>query len=223
MTELKPPADLGTSQLAFPIGNKQDNNSLRPKSTLIEQSRWPRRAKGPWSGGFSLLFGTPHVVRDLARLQPSYDFLPTWRFVTDEYLDDDASAVMLTEPMGVEPVRTLLLPQIGFPGPYTVLPVYERFGINTPYAEVMVIARRPAPPPSAESFRLHKGGLQHPADIARKLQPLAKRALRIFVQSDSLLFDCPPNATDIFGEPPNRRYPGGPSAMSPGCWEPWDE
>jgi len=149
--------------------------------------------------------------------------LPTWRFVTDEYLDEDASAVILTEPMGVESVQTLLLPQLGFPGPYTVIPVYQRLGINTPYAEVMVIARRPEPPPGAEFFRLHKGGLQHPADIARKLQPLAKRALRIFVQSDRLLFDCPPNATDIFGEPPSRRYSGWPSAMSPGCWAPWGE
>lgn len=142
------------SSPSFPIRNELDKgNSPFPRSTLIRQSSWARHGKGPWSGGYSLLFGTPHVVRDLARLQPSYDFLPDWLFVTSEYLDEDATAIILTEPSGIESVQSLLLPQIGFPGPYTVLPVYERLGLRTPYAEVMVVARRsqpaPAPIPSA--------------------------------------------------------------------------
>lgn len=176
-----------------------------------------------WSGGCSLLYATPHPYRDIPRLRSSYGRLPYWRYLTEEHLNEEASAVVLTHPNDVEAVRSLLLPVIGFRGPYTVLPVYERFGTHTDHAEVMVIARRPEPAPPADRFPLVKGELLHPADVARKLQPTARRALRLFAQDDRLLFDGPPHPTDLLGPRPSPRHVEWPSAESPGCWRAWDE
>ena len=215
-----------SSPSSFPIGNGQDaNGSLRPKSTFINTSNRPRHAKKgpPWECGHSVLFATPHPYRDVPRLRPRYDPVPQWLYRTEEFLDEEASAVVLVYPPDVEAVTNLLLPVIGFSGPYLVLPVYGNAVTGTYDREVMVIARRPVPPPSVEHFRLSKYAMQRPADVAAILQPGATRALRIFMPDDDLLYDSYPHPRVCFGAPPPPHSLGGWTSVSPSCWRPWDE
>jgi hypothetical protein len=198
-------------------------NIAPPQSKMIMHSDRPRYTKtgGPWEGGYSILFATPHPHRDIPRLRPSYEHVPNWLWATEEFLDEAASAVVLTHPPDVEAVQNLLLRVIGFPKPYTVLPVYGSSGTNIIHDEVMVIARRPKPAPPADCFPITRGELQSPAVIARKLQPLAERVLRLFTPSDRLLFDSGVHAWEPF----ERRYGERgtwPASASPSCWKPWN-
>jgi hypothetical protein len=220
--------EVHTAFLARNAKQEEVASTLAHSSTTRNTDAESRQyIKGNWKRekGESILYASPHTYRDTLRLKPSYEVIPAWLWTSHEFLDDAASAIVLTYPPDVEAVRTKLLPVLGFREPYHVLPVYQTYGTDTPEREVMVIARRPEPASISDFLPLVKGEILHPSEVARRLQPLAKSVLHIFDPDNRLLFDPPPYhpETELFGRPPLPNGGRVRRARSPQCWKAWDE
>jgi hypothetical protein len=177
--------------LAFPIGNKPTETVaagqglVRPGAQSAVEASVVRAARARRVGAnHSLLYATPHPHLDVSRFEAKYARIPNWLHYGNEFLSDDALAVIPTYPADVPAITSLFLPALGFTGPFTVIPLSAELGTDVAHSRVTVLARRPEAPPPPEHFRRVRGQALCPDTLVEKmLMPVAKQGLHLFAPS----------------------------------------
>jgi hypothetical protein len=171
-----------------------DTKEFRARCDLGCDSRYP------------IIVAEPYPHRDTSRFSLQYDRLSRWLWAAAIHSASKAAVVVVTYPADVPIVQELLLANIGFGAPFTVIPVIPGSDTRTSYEQVMVIGRRPEPPPAASFFQEDGRWIRDPFEVAKRFMPEATRGLHLFARRDS---NWPSIKMDVM------RIGGG--------WQPWDD